>query len=950
MRDRLRELNGELERDFGVTVSMRIGVNTGEVVVGTGAQTLATGDAVNVAARLEQAADPGGILLGGDTYGLVRDAVTAAAVDPVEAKGKAEPVVAFRLEAVTGTEGVARRFDTPIVGRGNELDALADALRRSTRDRACALVTVLGPAGVGKSRLILEFLQRAREAVRAIHGACLAYGEGITYWPVVEMLTEAAGIAEADGPDAVRAKVGALLTDDPEAAAIAERLQPLLGLPGQTATVEDTHRAVRKVLERLATDAPLVAVVDDIHWAEPALLDLLEHVADWSRDAPILLLCSARPELLDARPSWGGGKLNATTFLLEPLSGPESDELISNLLTRADLTEDARRRIREAGEGNPLFVEQLVAMLIDDGSLVREGDRWIATRDPGELAVPASISALLQARLDRLSPDERAAIERASVEGKVFHVGGVVALSAPDDAPRVREHLLSLVRRDLIRPERATLAGEDAFRFRHQLIRDAAYQQMPKERRAELHEAFAAWMSEVAGERAAELQEILAYHLERAYLLRAELGPVDERGQALAAAAAEQLIGAGGRASARGDKAATANLLGRAARLLDPDDPIRADVLVRLAEARFERGEADAAMADLREALALAEANGDRRTAIAARLEEITVRMSVAPEGTAEELEREAQAAIPYLESVGDDEGLVRAWTALAMVAQMRGLAVAGEAAALRSGIHAERAGDRVGVARAVESAAMEKVLGRTRPEDAIPWSRDTRARHPGDRWIEAWTLICEGLFEAMSGRIDLGREIHDRGRAILADLGSALFHAATTFGNALIEEWADDPDARERVLQQGFERLRAFGDQGYLSSHAVSLSQVFLDRGRLDEAEEMSRVAEEAGSTEDMAAEVGWRSTRARILARRGDLAGASRLADEALAMAESVDLVDTIVDAALAAAEVRRAAGRPEEALEQLRRAHAVMDAKGNVVMRDRIGGWIEAWSSSA
>jgi len=286
MRERLRELNKEFERDLGVTISSRIGVNTGEVVTGVTAQTLATGDAVNVAARLEQGARPGEILIGESTHRLVRDAVVADPVEPLELKGKAARVPAYRLISVAGVEGVARRLDVPMVGRADELSALRDAFKRAARDRTCVLTTVLGPAGVGKSRLILEFLEREGLEATIVRGRCLSYGEGITYWPVVEMLTAAAEIGDLDDPDEVRAKIGGLLRDTPDAPHVVERLAQCLGLAGATAAPEETHWAVRKLFEAMAERSPLIAVFDDVQWAEPALLDLVEHVADWSGTHP----------------------------------------------------------------------------------------------------------------------------------------------------------------------------------------------------------------------------------------------------------------------------------------------------------------------------------------------------------------------------------------------------------------------------------------------------------------------------------------------------------------------------------------------------------------------------------------------------------------------------------------------------------------------------------------
>ncbi len=477
--DALRAVRAAAELRDGVEIDVRIGVNTGEVVTGTG-DTLVTGDAVNTAARLEQAAEPGEVLIGAETYGLVRDAVDVELLPPLAAKGKTDPLTAYRLRAVIGDVAVARRQDARLVGREREKRLLDDAWARSRSESACSLFTVLGTAGVGKSRLAAEFLGGLQATV--VSGHCLSYGEGITYWPVVDVVKQLLGERAAPGP-AIAALLGA----------------------GQAAT-DEVAVAVRKLFEAAALERPLIVLFDDIQWGEPAFLDLIEHVADWSRGSPILLLCLARPELLELRPGWGGGKLNATAVLLEPLSADEMDELIDALLEGRDLSEELRERIRAAAEGNPLFVEQMLAMVEES---------------PEEVTVPSTIQALLAARLDQLPAGERAALERGAVEGQVFHRGAVAAL-APND-PDVSSELLGLVRKELVRPAAATFPDDDAFRFRHLLIRDAAYDALPKTLRSELHERLASWLEGHAKE-LVELDEVLGYHLEQAGRYRIELG------------------------------------------------------------------------------------------------------------------------------------------------------------------------------------------------------------------------------------------------------------------------------------------------------------------------------------------------------------------------------------------------------------------------------------------
>ena len=394
--DGLASLNDELERDFGTKLAVRIGINTGEVVTGT-EERLATGDAVNVAARLEQAAQPDEILLGPATLQLLGDLVVTEPLVPLDLKGKAEPLAASRLLAVRAEpQSASRPARAPMVGRARQLKLLNDAFDNVLSSRTCHLFTVLGSAGVGKTRLVDEFLHSLGD-VRVVQGHCLSYGEGITYWPVVEVLKQLGG---ADA-----------LTDETAQHA----LNVVLGDQDVTAATPDQIAwAFRKLLEASAVVEPLVCLFDDIQWGEGVFLELIEHVADLSRGAPILLLCMARPELLDRQPNWAGGKLNATTVLLEPLSEDETDDLIASLLEGSTLGADLQSRIRRSAGGNPLFVEEMLALAWQSGD--------------GDIAVPPSIQALLAARLDQLDPSERHVLERGSVEGEVFHRGAVAAL------------------------------------------------------------------------------------------------------------------------------------------------------------------------------------------------------------------------------------------------------------------------------------------------------------------------------------------------------------------------------------------------------------------------------------------------------------------------------------------------------------------------------------------
>ncbi|MGZ8567111.1 MAG: AAA family ATPase, partial [Actinomycetota bacterium] len=488
MRAALAVLNADLDRDQGMTLACRIGVNTGEVVAGAGDQKIVTGDAVNVAARLEQAASPGEILLGEDTFALVRDAVTAEPIEALHAKGKRDLVLAFRLNDVTpGAAGFRRHLDASIVGRERELVVLRGAFERTVTDQACQLFTVLGIGGVGKSRLMAAFVEELGDRAIVLRGRCLPYGEGITFYPLAEALIEVADLNEADTPAAARAKLAALVGADERAERVAERVGEAIGIAGSETASEEPLWAIRVLLERLAAERPLVFTIDDLQWAEPKFLELVEHIADLARDAPILLACMARPELLDDHPTWAGGKLNATSILLEPLGPEECGTLVANLLADDTVDEAVRTRISEAAEGHPLYAEEITGLLVDEGRLVLKEGRWRATGDLSEVPVPPTIAALLAARLDKLPSPERRLLDIASVMGQVFYVGAVREL-ANDDPATIDAELAILVRKQFVRPERSDLPGTDALAFRHLLIRDAAYDAIPKATRAGLHE------------------------------------------------------------------------------------------------------------------------------------------------------------------------------------------------------------------------------------------------------------------------------------------------------------------------------------------------------------------------------------------------------------------------------------------------------------------------------
>ena len=501
--DALRAVRAAVEIRAAVMrlgLQARIGVDTGAVVAGEG-ETLVTGDAINVAARLEQAASPGEILLGERTKALVGNAVRTDELQPLQLKGKSDPVPTYRLlETLPDVPVFSRAIGTPFVGRELELGVLERALADATAQRSPQLATIVGPPGIGKSRLARELIQHSK--ARVLVGRCLSYGEGITYWPLAEVVSQVGDLRTALG-------------DDPDSELAASRIAAAVGTAETPASPEDIAWGLRKLLEALAREQPLIVVLDDLQWAEPTLLDFIEYVSTFAQDAPLLLLCIARPELFELRPAWTTPKPNLVSLMLEPLAQQQTETLVDEL---RDLPAEIKARIVEAAEGNPLFVEQLVAMQAENGG--------------GVLEIPPTIQALLAARIDRLEPEERAVIECASVEGRWFHRGSVVELLPEQARGGVGGHLMMLVRKELIRSDRAMIPGEDRFRFAHILIRDAAYDSLPKRLRTDLHERYAGWLEARLGEDAP--REIVGYHLEQAYRYRVEPGSEDERARKLA--------------------------------------------------------------------------------------------------------------------------------------------------------------------------------------------------------------------------------------------------------------------------------------------------------------------------------------------------------------------------------------------------------------------------------
>jgi class 3 adenylate cyclase/tetratricopeptide (TPR) repeat protein len=886
MRMALARLNADLPGRRKRELRMRIGINTGEVVTGDGRTTLVTGDAVNTAKRLEESAGDDEILIGDTTRRLVANATELEPAPPVAAKGKRRPVGAWRvLGTIAGAAAFARRLDAPLVGRAGELAFLREELAAAERDRSCRLVTVYGAAGIGKSRLAAELVNEVAGRAAVLTARVLPYGDGLTFQPLAEL------VHPAGGDDAILAAVEA----EPDGALILERVHGAIGPGGAPASSEETFWAIRRLLETVAHQRPLVVRLEDVHWAQPTFLDLLEYVAGWSRDAPILLLCLARPELLDDRPRWAGASLH-----LEPLTEAESQLLLDELAVEWPLAREARQRIADAAEGNPLFVEQMVAMLAEHGSETVE--------------IPPTIQALLAARLDRLEPEEREVLERASVIGKEFWRGAVAALAGETEGGEVAQVLLALVRKELVRPEPSAFLGDDGFRFRHALIRDATYAAIPKSTRADLHERFAGWLEQREGE-----DELLGYHLEQAYVYRAELGRFDD---ALAERAGELLGAAGSRAAARGDAAAALTLLRRSLALLPPPHPSRIELLRELSAALWIDGDVDAAELVLSDSIHAARAAGDTRLEWYGRLERGARNATANGDTTA--LVTIAESAVRVFDDLGDDLGLARAWRRLGLVAHTEHRFGDAAAAFERALAHAEASGDEQERARSADALCTALLYGPARVVDAVARAEAILAAAETNTVLRAHVSTSLAALVAMEGEFDRARELYTEAGTVYEKLGLRLPWAGWTVVAGSIELLAGDPVAAAKVMLAGYDLLDDGGHESLRAYHAGMLAFLLAGEGEGVEAQRFV-VACPPGSI------VGAHDTAARLRAAQAMLVDhrldAERLAREAVALSERTD--DLNLQAAMHLT-VARITGDPEEAAA----ARRLYESKGNVV----------------
>jgi DNA-binding SARP family transcriptional activator len=899
----LHETVGALESDHGVVLRICVGVNTGEVLAGDPAtgESFATGGAVVLATRLQQAALPGETLLGETTQKLVREAMSVEAVDPVDLGGALGRVPAYRaLGLPEDAVGLRLGRTTALVGRAAELARLRALLAGVTSERKSRVVTLLGEAGIGKSRLTAELASSANANV--LVGRCIPYGEGATYLPLVEAVRQAA-------PTRIRTNVASLLAGSEDADLVAQRIAELTGAAQGAASTGELFWALRRFLEALARERPVLLVLEDLHWAEPTLLDLVEYLDAWVSDASFLVLCIARPDLLERRPGW-----SERAIRLDRLSTAESEELVTQL---ADVPDALRARLVTAAEGNALFLEQLLAYVLDD-----EGSEEVDS-------LPPSIESLLASRLDRLEPEERALLERAAVVGKDFTRVSVIHLSPPELVAGIDDGIQALLRKGLIRAARTAAATDEELRFHHALVRDVAYGGITKGMRAELHDRHATWLEHRDG-----APEIVGYHLEQAYRYRVELRPRDPQLPQLADRAGLHLGMGGITAWKRADTPAAVNLLGRAVALL-PGDTTRGELECELAIALRTAGEVERARELLRETCARAGPTNER-VALRARIELAQMLLLASREASNELLEL-AVDAIPVFESADDDRSLGRTWLHIAYVqGGIRGDNQARLNATERALHHYRRSG--WSTAGCVAELAAGLYYGQTPAGAAIDRCRLLLAESATDGAASANLTVFLGGLEAMSGHVDVGRALAAKARVAFEEIGLSI-GVANTYGTvaAAIEVADDELPTAETMLRESCDQLERMHEHALLATRASELGEVLLVQGKEDEAEAVIRKARDLAADDDVDAQTSWRIAEARLLARRGSAAESESLARAAVDLSASTDMLNRSGRSLLALAEALLRRGDDEEATEVIDEAIGMFERKGNVVSAD-------------
>jgi tetratricopeptide (TPR) repeat protein len=897
-------------------ITSRAAVDTGEVLARDDGTV--SGPAIRRSTLLLAAAPPGDVLVGEATRRLTAHAAGfGPSVDLDDAP--AWPL----QQLVANAPALPLRLDVPFVGREQELAEIRAAFAQAKLEGTPRLVTIVGEPGIGKSRLARVLAEELGDEANVAVGRCLAYGEGITYSPLRDIIRVLVIDPTIEGLSARIAGV-----DD--AAAIAGRLAGAVDIADEIYPVEEVRWAARRFFEALAQDRPLVLMLEDAHWAEQTLLDLLSHVVKVGEEAPIFLLCMTRPELLEQHPDWPGLGAKATSVWLQGLTREDAETVVSWLDLGA-LSENQQRGVVEAAEGNPLFLEQLTAFAQESGEDAIPG------------ALPPSLQALLLARLDRLGPGERSVLGCAAVVGRDFSVDAVAELIPAEARRTLGRHLESLRGKGFVERGQAGLPFEDALRFRHVLFQDATYRSISKAWRAQLHENFATWLFDRFG---SSSDEVVGYHLEKAYGLATELGVTDEEAQALAVGAGGRLSAAGEGALAVNDLPAAVNLLTRATVLQEAGGHPRIDLVVDLAVAQFLVGEERKALVVLDEAVKAADAAGETALAWRARIERNFVASHVEP-GTLtnrEEL-RAAEEAVEALESLGDDRALARAWRAVAQDRFWLGRIGSSLEASEHALRYARRAANRQEEIWTLRLRCMALWSGPVPAPEAARGCEEilaTGARREAGvaNGLTACALENLGALRAMQGQFEDARDLVDRALAIYEELGLT-FRSTVTLGyhSASVHRLNGDITAAESDYRKAIGLFEKMGDRTARSTVTAYLATVLYDRGHYEEAERQAVLGEElAGMDDDYATITEARSVRAKNLARRGEYESGETMIAEAITMADATDDLDLLGRRWMDKAEVLQLGGDVERAASSLDRAIELFEQKGNVVLAAR------------
>jgi class 3 adenylate cyclase len=903
IRDAIAELN---QAEPSLDLHVRVGVTTGEALVVLDARPvegegMASGDVVNTAARLQTAAPVDGILVDEATFRATDRQITYQPAEPVQAKGKTDPVAVWLAVEARSSLGVDvdQTPPTRLVGRQRELDLLGAALARVRDEQALQLITLVGVPGMGKSRLIWELkevVEAEPELITWRQGRCLPYGDGVAMWALGEIVKAQAGILETDPAELAQAKldqgVADLIAEDGEAAWVAGHLRRLVGLAAAGEVAGDRRAeafaAWRRFWEALAERGPAVLVVEDLHWADDGLLDFLDHLADWAADVPLLVVCTARPELLSRRPSWAGGKLNATTVALSPLGPEDTARLVAALLGQALLPAELQTALLSRAGGNPLFAEEYVRMLADRGFMQEVGGTWRLERTD-ELPLPESVQGIIAARLDALAPEEKTLLQDAAVVGKVGWLGALATLGDVEPAALERP-LHALERRDLLRRERrSTVAGERQYAFRHVLVRDVAYGQLPRAARAKRHQRAAQWLQALAPDRAEDRAELLAHHWQAA-LQYAQAAGQDTT--ALAEPARLALREAGDRALELNAFAAAARWYAAALELWPPQDAERPRLLLRLGQARMYAEQAGGEL--LMEARDGLLAQGDREAAAEA---EALLSMLAVFQVQGERAMRHARRAVALLEDAGPSPTKAYALARLAQDLVLRPETAQSIQEAIQVGRQALAMADRLGLHRdrvgALQAIGPARVLGgdlggiadlEQAIEIAVEHNLPVRAPACGD--LASWLISL--------GELARGFQLQAQGR-----------HAAERFGLRGVLRWLQ----AERLFEDYW---------GGRWDAALEGADQFLAEAEADGSD---------------FAESGSRSVRGWIRLARGDLGGALQDADAGLEHALVAKELQVLYPILAFRARALLAVGRQQEAGTEANKLLAMSAQRGVV-----------------